>query len=244
MLISTIFLLYSFHFYFTTSSYGALESVTSPPFRDETFQYRLTWNGIKAGTAWLGIKRDGEKIKIFSRVRSADFISLFYEVDDRVESLLEPVPDLYPGRPLHYSMKIKEGRYRRDKEVIFNEEIALYKDNLRDEKKEVPIPREIFDPLSAFFSVRFARLEPGKSLFITVFDSEKVWNVEVQVLKKEKIDFKGNSIDTILIKPLMQSEGIFYRKGDIYIWLTDDEKRLPVRLKTKIPIGSVVATME
>lgn len=211
---------------------------------DETFQYRLSWNGIRAGTAWLGIKKDGDKIKVFSRVRSASFISVFYEVDDTVESTLEPVNGLYPGKPIHYRIKLKEGKHRRDKEVIFKGNIAIYKNNLKNETHEAKIPEEIFDPLSAFFYVRFMPLEPGKSVFITVFDSKKVWDVEVKVLRREKIEIGDKEVDTIVIKPLMQSEGIFYRKGDIYIWLTDDSSRLPVMLRTKVLIGSVVATME
>ncbi len=216
----------------------------APPVNDETFQYRLTWNGIRAGTAWLGIKKEGSQIKIFSKVRSADFISLFYEVNDVVESILEPVDGLYPGRPSHYRIKIKEGKHRRDKEVFFNTNTAFYRDNIKKETKEFPIPDEIFDPLSAFFSVRFSHFEVGKSVYVTVFDSKKVWDVEVQVLKKETVELKKGPVNTILIKPLMQSEGIFYRKGEILIWLTDDERRLPVMLKTKVLIGSVVAEIE
>lgn len=211
---------------------------------NETFQYRLTWNGIRAGTAWLGINKEGERIKIFSRVKSAPFISVFYEVNDTVESTLEPVDGLYPGKPLHYRIKLKEGKHRRDKEVTFKGDLAVYKNNLKKETYETKIPEKIFDPLSAFFYVRFMPLEPGKSIFITVFDSKKVWNVEVQVLRKEKIEIDSQELDTIVIKPLMQSEGIFYRKGDILIWLTDDSSRRPVMLKTKVLIGSVVATME
>jgi len=221
-----------------------LSPYASPPVNEETFQYRLTWNGIRAGTAWLGIKREGSQIKIFSKVRSAEFISLFYEVNDVVESILEPIDGLYPGRPRHYRIKIKEGRHRRDKEVVFNAKTALYRDNIKKETKEFPIPDEVFDPLSAFFSVRFSHLEEGRSVFITVFDSKKVWDVEVQVLKKETVELKKGPVNTILIKPLMQSEGIFYRKGEILIWLTDDERRLPVMLKTKVLIGSVVAEIE
>jgi hypothetical protein len=227
-----------------TTSVAKVTVDASPPVNDETFQYRLTWNGIRAGTAWLGIKKEGSQIKIFSKVRSADFISLFYEVNDVVESILEPVDGLYPGRPHYYRIKLKEGRHRRDKEVVFNAKTALYRDNIKKETKEFPIPDVVFDPLSAFFSVRFSHLEVGRSIFITVFDSKKVWDVEVQVLKKETVELKKGPVNTILIKPLMQSEGIFYRKGEIFIWLTDDERRLPVMLKTKVLIGSVVAEIE
>ena len=50
-------------------------------------------------------------------------------------------------------------------------------------------------------------------------------------------------VNTIVIKPLMKSEGIFNRKGDLHIWLTDDEKRIPVRMQTKVAVGSITATL-
>jgi hypothetical protein len=70
-----------------------------------------------------------------------------------------------------------------------------------------------------------------------------MWNLEVQILRKEKIKTKLGVFDTIVIKPLMKSEGTFNRKGDMYIWLTDDEKRIPVKLKTKIVVGHITATL-
>ena len=41
----------------------------------------------------------------------------------------------------------------------------------------------------------------------------------------------------------MKSEGIFYRKGDIFIWLTDDVKHIPVKMQTKVAVGSITATL-
>jgi hypothetical protein len=83
----------------------------------------------------------------------------------------------------------------------------------------------------------------GKSVYVDVFDSRKLWNVEVQVLRRERIKTKLGEFDTLVIKPLMKSEGIFNRKGDVYIWLTDDKKRIPVKLESKVPIGSITATL-
>ncbi|MEK6545277.1 MAG: DUF3108 domain-containing protein, partial [Nitrospinota bacterium] len=68
---------------------------------------------------------------------------------------------------------------------------------------------------------------------------KKNWQVEVNVLKKEKIKIYSGEVDTILVKPLLKFEGIFQRKGDLYIWLTDDEKKIPVQVKTSIIIGSI-----
>ncbi len=76
-----------------------------------------------------------------------------------------------------------------------------------------------------------------------VFDNKKLYKAEVQVVKKEEIETGFGTFKTILIRPVLQSEGIFSRKGDILIWLTDDAKRLPVLLKTKVKVGSIKATL-
>jgi hypothetical protein len=63
------------------------------------------------------------------------------------------------------------------------------------------------------------------------------------VLRKEKIKTKLGEFDTVVIKPLMKSEGIFDRKGDMYIWLTDDLRRIPVKMQSKVAVGSITATL-
>jgi hypothetical protein len=47
----------------------------------------------------------------------------------------------------------------------------------------------------------------------------------------------------VVIRPILQSEGIFARTGDLHIWLTDDERRIPVMMKSKVKIGSITATL-
>lgn len=210
----------------------------------EKLQYDLTWTGIKAGEASLEIKNSGDEIRITSTAKSAKWVSVFYTVKDVAESrLLRNRSSLVFGKPVNYRLNVREGRHRKNKEVTFDFENskALYVDHLSKEKKEVEIPPVIFDPISGFYYLRNLDLDVGKSVYIAVFDSKKVWNVEVQVLKKEKINVPAGEFDTVLVKPLMKSEGIFSRRGEIYIWLTDDERRIPVMLKSKVKIGSVTA---
>lgn len=213
--------------------------------RSEKFVYDLRWTGIKAGTASLELRNDGDRVKILSTARSAEWISVFYTVDDRAESTLvkkSPEGDL---RPSQYKLKIREGRHRRDKEILFDydKNLAVYIDHLKNERKHSEISPPVFDPLSGFFYLRSLELSVGQPVYITIFDSKKVWNVEVQILKKEKITLPSGTISTILVKPLMKSEGIFSRKGEIFIWLTDDVKHIPVRMQTKVAIGSITATL-
>lgn len=212
----------------------------------EVLQYDLTWAGVKAGEATLQIHDSGEEMKITSTARSAKWVSVFYTVNDVVESRVRKnqfEPSIV--QPVHYRLNLREGKHRKDKEVIFDHARlkAFYTDYIDNEKIEFEIPSLTFDSISSFYYLRTMNLEVGKSVYVTVFDSKKVWNVEVQVLRKERVKVPAGEFDTIVVKPLMQSEGIFYRKGEIYIWLTDDKKRVPVLLKSKVKIGSITASL-
>jgi hypothetical protein len=212
----------------------------------EKLVFDLTWTGLKAGTSTLETLNDKGRTRIISTARSADWVSLFYTVDDRVESLLRNEQTASSiCLPENYRIRVREGRHRRDKELIFdhaNSQVTFI-DHLGDDRKTYKIDGKTFDPLTSFYFVRTLKLEVGKSVYVDVFDSKKLWNVEVKVLRREKIKTKLGEFDTVVIKPLMKSEGIFNRKGDVYIWLTDDKKRLPVKLESKVAIGSITATL-
>jgi hypothetical protein len=211
----------------------------------EKLVYDLTWTGIKAGTATQEIHTDGAETRIISTARSADWITTFFPVEDRIETVLSSAAPGKIGLPKVYRLKIREGSHRRDKEILFDhgKGVAHYKDNLNGDKREIAIPADTLDTLSSFYYVRTLKLEVGKHVLLTILDNKKLWNVEVKVLRKEKIKTKLGSFDTIVIKPLMQSEGIMERKGDMHIWLTDDERLLPVKMKTKVKVGSITATL-
>lgn len=212
----------------------------------EKLVYDLTWAGIKAGTATLEIINEKDSIRIISTARSVDWVSVFYTVDDRIETrLVKRESPFFAGLPQNYRVRIREGRHRRDKEVIFDHQRlkATYIDYLNNKKRNVDIQADTFDPLSSFYYIRTLNIKVGTSVFVDVFDSKRIWNVEVQILRKEKIETKLGVFNTIVIKPLMKSEGIFNRKGDMYIWLTDDQKRIPVKFRTKVVIGHVTAIL-
>jgi hypothetical protein len=211
----------------------------------EKLVFDLTWTGIKAGTATQEIVRENGVTRIISTARSAAWISVFFPVEDRIETVLDDSESAGPGLPKTYRMMIHEGRTRRDKEIIFDhaKQIALYLDHLNGEKKSFNIEKDTLDTLSSFYHLRSMPLEVGKSVFVTVFDGKRLWNTEIRVLRKEKIETCLGRFNTIVVQPLMKAEGIFDKRGDMYIWLTDDARRLPVKMKTKVPVGSITATL-
>jgi len=211
----------------------------------EKLAYDLSWTGITAGYATQEIIDDGNTLRVVSTARSADWISIFFPVEDRIESVLAKSVPPQLGLPTHYRMKVREGSHRRDKELTFDHKIlkAYYIDHLNGEKKTLDILQNTYDAYSSFYYLRTLKLEVGKSVFVTMLDNKKLWNVEVQVIKKEKLNTILGAVNTIQVRPIMKSEGIFDRKGAIDIWLTDDDRRIPVRMKTKIKIGSITATL-
>jgi hypothetical protein len=82
-----------------------------------------------------------------------------------------------------------------------------------------------------------------KPIFIDVFDSGKMWSVEVQTLGRERIKTPAGEFDTIKIKTYPKYEGVFMHKGEIFIWFTDDARKIPVLMHSTISIGSIVATL-
>jgi hypothetical protein len=212
----------------------------------EKLVYDLTWTGVSAGTATLEVSNSNGVTKLVSTAHSADWVSAFYKVDNRVESLLKNgKPEALIGLPENYRIKLREGRHKRDRELNFDHSNlkVTFIDHRGKEKKTYRIGENTFDPLSSFYSVRTLPLVVGKSVYVNIFDSKKFWRVEVQVLRKEKVRTSLGRFNTVVIKPLMQSEGLFNRKGDMYIWLTDDVKRIPVKMQTKVAIGSITATL-
>lgn len=210
-------------------------------FHNEKFFYDIYWLGIYAGKAAIETSLDKETLRISSRVNSAPFISTFYTVEDCAESLVRD------GRAVHFRIKQREGRYRSDKETIFDisNRKVIYFDYLKGKKKEYSIDSIIWDVISGFYYLRTQPLVIGKVIYIDVFDSNKFLKAEVSVLRKEKLKVSGiGEIATVVVKPDLKSEGLFHRKGDIFIWLTDDGKRIPVKVETKVPIGKVVAELK
>ncbi len=216
------------------------------PLVPEKLIYDIQWSGITAGNAYLEINNSAGGITITSRAESADFISMFYRVEDIAQSALYPGAS---GYPKDYKISLKEGRHRRERETYFENkqggkpQKVTFQNKIDNETLVFNLEKQAFDPLSAFYEIRKRPLQVGRSEYLDIFDNKKLYNVEVQVLKKERIIVPAGEFNTIVIKPMLQSEGIFMRKGEIFIWLTDDDRKVPVMVRSKIKIGSIIVKL-
>ena len=212
----------------------------------ERLEFDISYAGIPAGHAVQEVEQVGNELHIISTAKSAEWLSIFFPVDDRIESILvSGTPPLHIGVPRLYRERIREGRTRFNKEALFDRQKLEVntRDFIKKNETTLAITQKTYDTLSSFFYFRSMPLHVGKSYFIDIFDCKKLWNTEVQVLRREEIETALGRFKTVVIKPLLKSEGIFARTGEMYIWLTDDERRIPVLMKSKVKIGSITATL-
>ncbi|MFQ6033123.1 MAG: DUF3108 domain-containing protein, partial [Candidatus Zixiibacteriota bacterium] len=203
----------------------------------ERFEFSVGYGMIKAGTAVMEIpeivKFNGKKCyHIVSTAKSNKFFSVFFKVDDKVESFMD-IHELYSHR---FDKHLREGKFKADLSVVFDQEnhLAIY-NNSQD---TFSVAEYVQDVLSAFYFVRTQDLKVGRSIFVDNHTDRKNYPLEVKVLRKERIKVPAGTFDCVVVEPILKASGIFKHKGSLTVWLTDDEVKMPVLMKSKVVIGS------
>lgn len=212
----------------------------------EVLTYSISWSNIvEAGIAKMEVKRDdrndgAQAYRLVSTARSVGMVAAFYTVRDTVQSVLD-TRELYS---LSYHLDQTHGRRKKKRQSIFDHEAGTVV-VMEDGKKETfDIPPRVHDALSSMYYLRTRTdFSTDHAIIIDVFDSGKNWAVEVHTLGRETIKTALGEFKTIKVKTYPKYEGVFLHKGEIIIWLTDDNRKIPVLMKSKITIGSIVATL-
>lgn len=206
--------------------------------------FSVDYGFYRAGTATMSVveKKDvngGLCYHIKTTARSNEFISKFYEVRDTVNSYID-ADGLFSRR---FEKRLSEGKYKSDRIVDFYHDrlIAL---NTRKKYALTEIPLHVQDILSSLYYIRTRDLKVGQDEIIDVYADGKVYPLKVIVHKKEKVKVSAGTFDCLKIEPVLQSEGVFKQKGKLTVWLTDDKLKIPVKMKSKILIGSIGTNME
>jgi len=206
----------------------------------EKLTFSVGFAGIVAGTATMEVTdvimyNERECYNFLSRANSNSFFSAIYPVDNRIESIVD-AKGMFSYKIIK---KIREGKYKRDREFLVNYEGGWVKMN----GDTLKVDRFIQDALSSFYYVRTLDLKVGESYFVPCYDSGKIFDLEVRVYETEKVKVDAGIFDTIVIEPLLNSEGIFKKKGRLKIWVTNDEQKIPVKMASKVFIGSITAKL-
>lgn len=209
----------------------------------ETLEFDVRYGFIVAGKAVLSIPyyeyyKGRKSYYIESRVNSLPFFSTFYKVEDLYISVVD-VEGIFPWR---FEQHIREGKYRKDFEAEFDHFRGIAKTS----EGEYQIDAYVHDIISAFYFTRtidFSNMKPGQRITLNNFYKDTTYVLEVKYKGKQQVDVKAGKFKCIIVEPIIQEGGLFKSEGTLYIWLTDDKRKIPVMVKSKILIGSITAEL-
>ena len=226
-----------------TATIGPVSRIVPPPanytFPDETWVYSAAWRIVNAGTVTLGISRIGAEQRVSGTVESTGVVSTVYPVHDRFQSILDP--KTFCSISLHKHSE--EGLHKRDTLINYmysRGKSVLNETNLKsNENKHVEndIPGCVTDVISGIIYLGSLPLVPGGSYTFPVNDGGKTVNVTAKVEARETITVPAGTFKTIRVSP--ESGDNFKVKGKIWIWYTDDERRIPVMMRGKMFWGPI-----
>ncbi len=210
----------------------------------ERLDYNVQYMGITGGKASFTIGTDAVQVQGHScydvrfDVASLESLDWLYRVRDRYRTYID-VGGLYP---LKFEQRIREGNYRRDYTATFDQVAhkAVTSEGTFD------VPAFVHDIVSAFYYVRtfdLKRYRKGQSITLQNFFGKKTHDLEVKVLGRQRVTVEAGVFDCVVIEPLVQEGGLFKSDGRIMIWLSDDDRKIPVKVSTKVLIGSIDAEL-
>lgn len=222
----------------------AVKNDGDPVFKvGERLDYRLRYGFITAAEASIRVEESSAQFDsnpvfhLIAEGRTAGTFNVFYKVKNRYDSYV----DKKTMTPYLYTESIREANYRR------NDKARFY----QDEKKVVSnngtlkASGQTFDIVSAYYFARnlnVSALKEGDSFSLDYFLNDGISKMDIQYVGKEVVKTSLGNLRCIKFSPSIQPGRIFRKNSKLYLWITDDANRIPVKAHVEILVGSV--TME
>jgi hypothetical protein len=161
-------------------------------------------------------------------------------VDNRVESILDSATLL----PERLSFKRREGKKKEDLEYTFHQKEGRVTVVKGGTTETLEMPTGTQDVISCLYYARSElSLQPGSVMTMNVYHDKKNRKLEVRVEEIETVSGPWGEVETARVLVVMPFQGLFLNRGNIRVWFTTDDRRIPVRMKAKVIIGSIVADL-
>ena len=211
----------------------------------EKLHFSISWSGgIKIGDLWLTLEKDdGGTLQIQAVVKDYGLFRFFYPVDDRFVTTLAEKTFL----PLRYEVDQVEGhgKHHTRRLTIYDQRhfVALYQKNDGPRQRQ-PMGGPAHNEFSSFYWTRILQFSENSEPVVPTFVDGKRHLVRValdgKIRMKETI---FGEVDVLGVQPKMHFKGLYDKDGATTFWLTDDDCRVPMRISSKILIGSLVADL-
>jgi hypothetical protein len=233
------------------SASGAAEHTIKPPpagiqafHPGETLTYDVSWSRmVSAGTVTMTVETEmlpdeREVLKFVVKGRSQGLVDKVFPVSDTVQSVFDP----QLMQSLSFSLRESFGKRKRLRVTEFDHAKKTAVCRLNEDLPEtLTTPDPVQDGLSLLYLLRTKEdFTIGRQMNIDVVESGKNWTIEVTILAREKVATPAGKFDTIKIRTRPKFQGVFTGKGEVFLWLTDDSRKVPVLMKTTLKVGSFV----
>jgi Protein of unknown function (DUF3108) len=210
-----------------------------PPFLGETLRFAMSVLGASGGELTLSAKEtqlDGRAAYKFElSAISGDFLSKIFLVRDYLASWVDPKT----FRSLRFEKHTVEGKRVRDDLMEFDYERKI----ATLDGKPVPIEESTLDSLSSVYYIRLLDLDRGEPIQLTVV-SKHTFPLSVLIQGRETIKTPAGTFKTIRVEPRSESDGLIGKGRNLVLWLTDDERKMPVQLKSKLKVGTLMGKLK
>src|SRR5262245_20944660 len=213
------------------------QSATLPFGAGERIAMRITYAHILAGRAVVSVAssdRDGRPtLEFVAEARSEGLVSWFFRVNDRTAATWDPAT----GCSLAIDKRLLEGRHSRTQSVRIDPASGIADvEDASISPKRFDVPRCVLDVLSALFVARARGVPEKGEIALPIFDNGRAYSLGIRHVGRERLDLPpplGKSVPTVIVEPLLlEGTGLFVKKGRLTIWLTDDARRIPVRMRS------------
>jgi uncharacterized protein DUF3108 len=214
----------------------------SPPFAvGEKLSYSAKLGMLNLGSGTLEVAsidtvRGVESFRLRFRLRGKN---AFYSLDDVLES--------WVGTSDLISRRFLQDFVENDKPTKRLYEIYPDSGFFRQHGRDTTFatPAAPLDDAGFFYFVRVTPLEVGKKYTYDRYFRKDKNPVTIEVLKRERMELPdGTTVPCLVLHPVIDAKGLFSKRSDTRIWLTADERRLPVQIRTKFPFGTITLRLK
>ncbi|MGB5983535.1 MAG: DUF3108 domain-containing protein [Nonlabens sp.] len=245
----TIILLFSVFFLASFQS-DNLDTQNSAFEEGEWFKFRIHYGIFNASYAELQVKNarlKGNKVyHIKGRGKSTGMLDWFFKVDDKYETYI----DRETVKPYRFIRKIDEGGHTKDIQIDFDHEAgtALVHDKKHKKKKSLDIKPSTQDMMSAFYYLRNqvdqTTIKEGDEFIVPMFFDEENYDFKLKFLGHDVVDTKFGDVAALKFRPYVQSGRVFKEEESLTVWISNDENKIPLKIKAKLAVGSLTADLD
>jgi len=208
--------------------------------------YKASWNGVPVATADISTSSqiiDGKKFySVRVEAKTSPVLDLFWKMRDTITSTIE-AKALAPTR---FTFSQRENQKVIDTEARFDRNAKkwfVHRDERRKIKKyEFDQPPNTIDPITAVYLARSQDFKVGDHLYFNIFGGKYRYLLDLEVERREKIQIASGSVDAFKIVPRIKNvmkQGYAERLNEAAVWISADERRIPVMLSSRIFVGSI-----